>query len=252
VQAINTGARYPIYGVGLKSPSIFQLVGEKYKMPVEKLWSIGHWHEFNCHYKDKKKYPCVFSSKTFELSPVVKKILSRQEKKFMRLGKEMLKTPARHWPLWESIHQSFHPIVNKIFSNFKPKIVHYVMGDVESAHYGTFGRYVHSLRNTDQRIYEIWSMIENDPYYKDNTFLIVTSDHSRDDYYMEHDHPAERVWTYMYGPGIKAGVVIDRLIHHVDIFATIAHLMNVMPQNQKGEVLDDCFRAPHNEKERVV
>jgi arylsulfatase A-like enzyme len=119
------------------------------------------------------------------------------------------------------------------------------MAGVETAHYDTFGRYVISLKHCDNNIYGIWKMIQEDPEYKDNTYLFVCPDHSRNVYYMQHtenvyDDPS-RVWMYVYGPGVKKGAVIKRKINHTDIFATLCAIFKIDAKSASGRVLKDCL-----------
>ena len=78
-------------------------------------------------------------------------------------------------------------------------------------------------------IYEIWQIIESEPFYQGNTYLFISPDHERNSYYMDHfENPPENpsnVWMYVYGPKVKKGVVIDNVVHHVDMFQTIAVIM---------------------------
>ena len=129
--------------------------------------------------------------------------------------------------------------------DFKPKLIHYLMQDTDCAHFSTFGRYVLSLKTADKKIFDIWQTIKKNPFYKDNTYLIISPDHERNAYYMHHDENAydnpSKVWMYIYGPDIKKGVVIDRAIHHIDIFATVAYIMDVETHATDGKILKDCF-----------
>ena len=61
----------------------------------------------------------------------------------------------------------------------------------------------------DREINEIMDIIKTDPFYKDNTYLIVSPDHDRNTYYMQHNlYNNKPVWLYIYGPDIKKGTVI--------------------------------------------
>lgn len=235
VQAINTGKTYPA-DWRISVPSIFQYVGRKYNMPPTKLWSIGHWQSKNCKNDPNNSYPCEIDIARF--SPMLNSILSRQELEFLKLYEEWSKTLIIPWPVWDSVASIWHRFFKKILKEFKPKLIHYMMSDTESAHYCTFGRYVLGLRSIDRKIFEIWQIINEDPYYKNNTYLIITPDHERDAYYMQHNNDdIGKVWMYVYGPGIKKGAVIERIVHHIDIFTTVADLMKVEVHDNKGKIL---------------
>jgi len=246
VQAINTGKDYPVYW-GISVPSIFQYVGEKYNMPASKLWSIGHFFSDNCKYykpdniNPDNSYPCEINLAS-KIPSVLRNILSRQELIFLKFYGELLKKEITLYPIWDSVSLIWYQFFKKVLKEFKPKLIHYIMEDTETAHYCTFGRYVLDLRSMDREIFEIWQMIKEDPYYKNNTYLIITVDHGRDAYYMEHsDDDISNVWMYIYGPDIKKGIVIERIVHHKDIFATVAYLMKVETHNNKGKILSDAF-----------
>lgn len=244
LQAINSGENYSAFGRPLKAPTIFEYVGRKYSMPKTKLWSIGHWHNYICKINKYVDYPCVLNSNFIEEhSPEFDSLLSKQEQIFLSNKIIENKIYGVIWNEWDSVGQVLYQFFKKICKQYKPKLIHYSMADVEAAHYCTFARYCLALMAIDKRIYEIWRMINEDPYYKNNTYLIVTVDHQRDAYYMQHDHRGEEdnVWIYIYGPNVKKGAVIKRVVHHIDIFATIAYLMKVETHDTKGRFLEDCF-----------
>ena len=255
VRAINTGMNYPVFGGLLKAPSIFQYVKKKYNLSADKMWSIGHWFDTDYALEtddySKDTSPCALSflgmfSVGSGMSSEIKHILTKQELIFLESFPEAMEKTPEKWPNWDSLGMIQYQIFKKIMREFKPKLVHYIMNDVEIAHSDSFGSYVIALRTCDKRIFELWELIQKDSFYKDNTYLIVNIDHERNLYYMDHyenayDNPS-KVWMYIYGPGIKKGKVIERPIHHVDIFNTVAYIMDVETHFTKGRVLKDCFR----------
>lgn len=254
VDAINTGTNYPLYykinQPSTFQPSIFQYIRKKYALPANKLWLIGHWSENGGVFKTadyaEDTYPCQISALRIVISPELRKYLTKQEQIFIdsfnKLEEEKIIYFVHHW---DSFGEIFYQLFKKIIKEFKPKFVHYVMGNVESAHYDTFSRYVIALKRSDEIIFEIWQMIQNDPFYYNNTYLIVSPDHERDLYYMHHDEKTydnpSRVWMYIYGPAVKKGVIIKRPVSHIDIFATIAYILKTETNSTQGEILKDCF-----------
>lgn len=252
VCAINTGVIYPAYSFvdpNLKAPSIFQYIRKKYGLPASKLWAIGHWKYDECIYEtddySEDTYPYQFGWKygSKKINPYLIDMLTAQTLICLKSLNE-LELFKTHWDSFEGVVYHFF---KKIVQKFKPKFVHYVMPGVEIAHGDTFSKYVLSLKRSDQRIYETWQMIQSDPFYKDNTYLIVCIDHGRNVYYKDHyenayDNPSH-TWMYIFGPDIKKGAVIDRPVYHRDIFATAAYLMDVETHPTEGVVLKDCFQA---------
>jgi len=258
VDCINTGKSYfAYYGIPqLRTPSLFQYIRKRYNLPANKLWSIGHFHYDGCVKKTEDypevTYPCQISvrdytqpSKYIQMSPELKEILNRRQLRFIESFNKTVNgwNSVHHWDVLEEV---LYEIFKKIIQNFRPYFVHYVMADTEVGHYDTFGRYVLALRRMDARIFQIWQMIQNDPFYKDRTYLIVSPDHGRDAYFMQHyengyDNPS-KVWLYIYGPGILQGKIINRPISHMDIFATVKSIKAIETHATKGRPLKDCFR----------
>ncbi len=248
VHAINTGINYTAYYSALQRPSLFQYFKKKYNLPRTKAWSIGHWYTSDCANETedypKDTFPCVLSFISFSFPEELSGALTKQEQKFCSFFTDLInKNPG--WPSWDSIGVIQHKFFKKIILKFYPKLVHYVMNDIECAHSDTFSRYVLALRTCDRNIFDIWRMIQTEPFYKNNTYLIVNVDHERNIYYMDHnensyDNPS-RVWLYIYGPGVKKGQIINRRIKHTDIFATVADLLALDTLPAEGEFLRDCF-----------
>jgi len=240
-QATNTGE---IYGTlfGNYSSTIFYDIGRKYDIPPEKIWSIGQWFGANayCSKDGNKLYPSMLSA-FFKKSDFLDEILSKRELKFFKDFKALQDKIGATWPLWDSSNIIIWEISKKIFRKYKPQIVHYVMNNTESAHFGSYPRYVNSIKAQDDAICEIFNMINEDPYYKGKTYLIVNIDHSRDDYYMQHYYTKETVWMYIYGPGIKRGEIINRKVHHIDVYATLRYIFGMEKDDKPGSILKDCF-----------
>jgi len=258
VDSINTGEDYPLFfnRPQTKAPSFFQYIRKKYSLPAYKLWSIGHWFYNGCIYRsdeyDENTFPCEIAVANFPgaprfivLSPELEQILTKQELVFVETFNKGDKSRAfvHHW---DSIDEIIFGMFNKIIKEYSPVCIHYTMAAVETAHFDTYGRYLHALKRCDEKIFKIWRLIQNHPFYKDNTFLIVTPDHQRNLYYMQHDEHAygnpSVVWMYIYGPGVKKGKLISRQVSHADIFATVAYLLDLKTHDIEGKPLKDGLR----------
>ncbi|MEI6631311.1 MAG: sulfatase-like hydrolase/transferase [bacterium] len=251
IYAIFTGVNYPFYGGPLRHPSIFQYVRKRYNLPQSKVWSIGNWYNKDYALETdaypEKTFPCKWSVLEPSMPEQLKGILTKQELIFLERFSEVVKSSPEHWPNWDSLGKAQYRIFIRIMKELKPKLAHYVLGDVESAHSDTFGRYVLALKDCDEMINQTWEFLQRDPYYKDKTYFIVAIDHGRNLYFDDHYEDAysgsERVWFYIRGPGIKKGTVIKRPVYHVDIFATLAHIMDIQTHRTQGRVLSDCFES---------
>lgn len=249
IYAIDTGIVHPFFRFSLVAPSFFQYARKKYNLPAYKLWSIGHWlrsiYVLKTENYPEDTFPCALSSLGSNISPELKDIFTKQESRFWRPYTEMLEKNPERWPNWDTFGKIQHRLLMKILQKFKPKLVRYILNDVECAHSDTYSRYVIALKDCDERIFEIWKFIREDPFYKDKTYLIVNVDGNRDPYYRDHIenqyvNPA-RVWMYIYGPGVKKGVTIERPVYNIDIFATIVAIMDLETHHTEGKPLNDCF-----------
>ncbi len=254
VNAINTGRIYPCFYDKVNSPTIFQYIRKKYQLPAYKFWFIGNWFLEQDGYATARypedtyplhlgeTYPLYLSS-GFIAPLKLKYILTMQERIFLSLFRDIKN--FTHYVNWSSKEEVSFQFLKKIIEKFKPKLIHYIMSGVECAHYDTYSQYVLSLKKSDEEIFKIWQLIKSGSFYKNKTYLIVCVDHDRNAYYMDHnENPPEnpsRVWMYIYGPNIKKGKIIRRKIYHMDIFSTVAYIMDVETHATEGRILKDCF-----------
>lgn len=62
----------------------------------------------------------------------------------------------------------------------QPKLVFISYGETDDfAHDGKYDSYLKSALNTDRLIKNLWKFTQQDPFYKDNTTFIITTDHGR-------------------------------------------------------------------------
>jgi hypothetical protein len=68
-----------------------------------------------------------------------------------------------------------------------PKAVFIGLDETDSyAHAGMYDQYLHAAHRSDQIVKKIWQYLQSDPFYKDNTTMIITTDHGRGRWY-KHD-----------------------------------------------------------------
>ncbi len=246
--AINTNQGFPLL-YKIKTPTIFQYVRKKYGWPANKFWMIGLWKMVDCYYAldgyKEDTYPSYISL-DLRLAKELEAEFSQQELLAWQLfRKGQNEFAGFNFDTWDTIQEMIYQLFQTIVKTFHPKLVHYIIGGPETAHYDSFSRYVLSLKRNDEMIYEIWKMINTDPLYKGNTYLIVGPDHERDVYFKFHDENAHdnpsHVWLYVFGPGVKKGAIVNRTIRHVDIFPTVARIMELEIPPGEGRILEELF-----------
>jgi hypothetical protein len=61
-----------------------------------------------------------------------------------------------------------------------PKVLFLGLGETdEFAHKKQYDQYLHKAKQMDQIIGELWYLVQTDPFYKNNTTFIITTDHGR-------------------------------------------------------------------------
>ncbi len=79
----------------------------------------------------------------------------------------------------------------------------------EYAHQGRYDLYLGAIHNADRMIAEIWNMVQSTPGYKDNTTLLITTDHGRGSRHKQwKSHGAlikgsSQTWMALLGPGVS-------------------------------------------------
>jgi bisphosphoglycerate-independent phosphoglycerate mutase (AlkP superfamily) len=99
---------------------------------------------------------------------------------------------------------------------FHPRILYIAFDETDDfAHAGLYDQYLKSAHAEDAMIGDLWRLIQNDPYYRDKTTLVVTCDHGRGDKIKEEwtSHgekiiDAGQIWIAAIGPDTPpAGIV---------------------------------------------
>jgi arylsulfatase A-like enzyme len=91
-----------------------------------------------------------------------------------------------------------------------PRVTFIGLGETdEFAHDGRYDLYLQQASQTDRMIAELWHWVQTTPGYKDNTTLIITTDHGRgrkNNRWSEHGSfikGSSETWLAVIGPGIK-------------------------------------------------
>ena len=91
----------------------------------------------------------------------------------------------------------------------RPQIMFLGLGEMdEFAHARRYDQYLESIHQADQLIEKLWEWIQQDPEYRDQTNLLITTDHGRgrrDDKWYSHGaliSGSSETWMGLLGPGI--------------------------------------------------
>lgn len=87
-------------------------------------------------------------------------------------------TPRR----WEGVRFDVftHNYALEAIKEEKPKVVYIAYGETDDyAHDGRYDHYLKSAHQTDSFIKELWDFVQSDPFYKNQTTFVLTTDHGR-------------------------------------------------------------------------
>lgn len=245
--AINTGMSYNYYHkvMKFKLPTIFQYLRFQREQPKAKVCSFGIWSERNLGSYEKLNglgsFPSFFTP-TLKMNSELINLLRPAEMKAIRNARKIEIIRYGRY-LWDMVGRMQFQLCKRAIDVYRPDYIHYVLNDVECAHYDAFGRYVLSLRYCDEKIMELWQRINADPYYKGKTWFFVTPDCGRDPYYMQHFQISriQKSWLFAYGPNLEKGGTCDARINHVDFFPTIAKLLDLNVHDSEGTLIPGFF-----------
>lgn len=127
-----------------------------------------------------------------------------------------------------------------------PKILYLAFDETDdNAHASAYDKYLDSAHATDQWLSQLWSYLQSDPFYKDKTAMIITTDHGRGDEvkaeWTSHGKTikgASQIWLAAIGPEVKAkGVIMDKKQRtQSQIASTLAAMLGLEYKNSKSEV----------------
>ncbi len=117
----------------------------------------------------------------------------------------------------------------------KPRVTYIAFGETDDfAHDGKYDQYLYAAKRTDQYLKGLWSTIQSTPDYKDNTVMIIVTDHGRGATELDwRGHGAkkpvgsEQIWLAAIGPGIKSsGIILTPIeVKQNQVAATVLTLL---------------------------
>ncbi|WP_081210668.1 alkaline phosphatase family protein [Salegentibacter sediminis] len=120
----------------------------------------------------------------------------------------------------------------------KPLVTYIAYGETDDfAHEGNYQKYLESAHKTDKMIRELWEFVQSDPFYKDQTTFVITTDHGRGEEATEENtwkhhgrsiRNSEQSWFIAFGNNVKElGEAKSRDQYFAtQVAATVAKLLN--------------------------
>lgn len=129
-----------------------------------------------------------------------------------KLINTMLLNSHKPWGEDECLDMFTHYGAFEYLKTRKPKVLYIAYGETDEwAHAGQYRFYLDAGKQVDKWISEIWNYVQSDPFYKNKTTLLITSDHGRGDAikseWTSHSNSikgADEIWFAAIGPDAPA------------------------------------------------
>ncbi len=119
-----------------------------------------------------------------------------------------------------------------------------------SAHSYGWNAYINGIQRTDVYIQKIWSFLNVNSNYRDNTTIFITNDHGRHsdgvaNGFSSHGDSCggcQHISLLAIGPDFKKNIVVETNRELIDIASTVAELLQFEMSTSKGKIMDELFK----------
>jgi arylsulfatase A-like enzyme len=132
-----------------------------------------------------------------------------------------------------------------------PGLLWITLHDIDIAHAGAYSLYVDGIRRTDRLCADIWKTIQSEPEYAGKTTMFVLPDFGRDSdeeaggngfqHHRTGDALSRTTWMMALGPGIRQGVVHERVTQSTDLVPTIGAMMGFSAALSQGKPIGELL-----------
>lgn len=116
----------------------------------------------------------------------------------------------------------------------QPRVLYVSFGETDDwAHEGRYDLYLDSAQRNDDYVRRLWNSMQSMAQYRDNTTLIITSDHGRGDgrtQWTSHKKSipgCDVIWLAMLGPGLEPRLSAGQHVTQSQVAATIAECLGL-------------------------
>ncbi|MFV0224911.1 alkaline phosphatase family protein [Empedobacter falsenii] len=207
--------------------SIFEYVNN---IPTynQKVMVVGSWKMFPYIFNQNRSKLLINSGYQHSFNP-------KPTGKELYLNKLQDLTPK----LWQNTRYDIftHEYALEAMKNQKPHLLFIGYGEPDDfGHDKDYDHYLNAINRNDKMIEEIWNYVQSDPYYKDQTTILVTTDHGRGDFYEWVDHSkhvkgSSNSFIMLLGPSIKKENFTKKDYYSTQIAQTIADLLEIKWHN---------------------
>ena len=123
-----------------------------------------------------------------------------------KMLEDMLQNSYKPFKEVECLDVFTHQQAKYFLATKRPKVMYISYGETDEwAHEGNYSAYLDAANQVDTWVAELWQWIQSTPGYKDNTYLLITTDHGRGfgDAWTDHGADikgASSIWFGLMGP----------------------------------------------------
>jgi hypothetical protein len=142
-------------------------------------------------------------------------------------------------------------IARRLMRQVAPSLLWITLHDIDIAHAGAYSLYVDGIRRTDRLCADIWKTIQSEPEYAGKTTMFVLPDFGRDSdeeaggngfqHHRTGDALSRTTWMMALGPGIRQGVVHERVTQSTDLVPTIGAMMGFSAALSQGKPIGELL-----------
>jgi hypothetical protein len=208
---------------------------QKQKSYKNKIVAFGAWDAFDRILNEKRANFPIFNA--------YDKYINKKSKYadlLNKLNNESVKT----WGEEECLDVFTHHMAYDYLTTQLPKVMYIAYGETDEwAHSGKYKSYLTAAQQTNQWIAEIWQFVQTHQQYKQNTILLITTDHGRGlgNEWTGHDKSvphSNETWFAIMGKGVTPnGFIKNKVYQQKQLAQTLANLLGLQytAQHQVSE-----------------
>jgi len=155
-----------------------------------------------------------------------------------KMLEQMLKDSYKPFKEAECLDVFTHQQAKYYLATKRPKVMYISYGETDEwAHEGNYSAYLDAAHQVDAWVADLWRWVQSTPGYKDNTYLLITTDHGRGFGEGWTDHGADvkgasSIWFGLMGPEIKSNLnkikqTANQQLYQKQLATTMAKLLGL-------------------------
>jgi hypothetical protein len=142
-------------------------------------------------------------------------------------------------------------IAKDVLSNHHPDFMFIQFRDPDySAHMGDTTGYRQGIIRGDKYCWELWKLLQGDPYYSGQTTFVITNDHGRHpdgtlDGFVSHGDGCpgcRHINLFIAGPDIKSNKIITSAWEQTDLHKTLCKMFGLDDRFSEGKVIQEVLK----------